>query len=242
MSMTGVPVSARRVAAEAVGTASLVAAVVGSGIMASRLSQDVLLQLLVNATATVAVLAVLIAALGPVSGAHLNPAVTLVEVCRRDLRPQRGRRVRGRPGRGRAGRRGVANLMFDLPSYQASQHTRSGVGRWVGEVVATAGLLLTIGALTRTGRGHLGPLLIPAWIGGAYFFTSSTSFANPAVTLARAWSDTFAGIAPGSVPAFAVAQAVGAGLGAGLAIVLFPYAGTVTRDQVTALLAEVLDH
>jgi glycerol uptake facilitator-like aquaporin len=136
----------------------------------------------------------------------------------------------------------MANLMFGLPSYQASQHTRSGVGRWVGEVVATAGLLLTIGVLSRTGRGHLGPLLIPAWIGGAYFFTSSPSFANPAVTLARAWSDTFAGIAPGSVPAFAVAQAVGAGLGAGLAIVLFPYAGTVTRNQVTALLAEVLDH
>lgn len=225
-----VPVLARRVAAEAVGTGTLVAAVVGSGIMATRLSQDVLLQLLVNAAATVAVLALLIAVLGPVSGAHLNPAVTIVEACRRDLRPSEAAAyLAAQFGGGLAGV-GLANLMFGLPAYQPSLHERSATGLWLGEVVATAGLLFTIAALTRTGRGPLGPLLVPAWIGGAYFFTSSTSFANPAVTLARAWSDTFAGIAPGSVLAFVAAQAVGAAFGAGLAVALFPYAAPAPLD------------
>jgi len=190
----------------------------------------VLLQLLVNATATVAVLAVLIAVLGPVSGAPLNPAVTIVEACRRDLRPgEAAAYVTTQIIGGLAGA-GVANMMFGLPAYQPSTHVRSGAGLWLGEVVATAGLLFTIAALTRTERGHLGPLLVAAWIGGAYFFTSSTSFANPAVTFARAWSDTFAGITPGSVPAFLAAQAVGAGLGAGLAAVLFPYAASAPLD------------
>jgi glycerol uptake facilitator-like aquaporin len=124
----------------------------------------------------------------------------------------------------------VANLMFDLPAYQPSTHPRSGPGLWLGEVVATAGLLFTIAALTRTGRGRLGPLLVPAWIGGAYFFTASTSVANPAVTLARAWSETIAGIAPSGVPAFITAQAVGAALGTGLAIAVFPFAAPVSLD------------
>ena len=189
-----------------------------------------LLQLLVNATATVAVLAVLIAVLGPVSGAHFNPAVTLVEAARGDLPPgEAGAYVAAQLVGGLAGT-GVANLMFELPAYQASRHPRSGAGVWLGEVVATAGLLFVIAALTRTGRGRLGPLLVPAWIAGAYFFTSSTSFANPAVTLARVWSDTFAGIAPASVPACIATQAVGAALGAVLAVVLFPVAAPVPLD------------
>ena len=225
-----VPALPRRAAAEAIGTGTLVAAVVGSGIMATRLSPDVLLQLLINATATVTVLAVSIAVLGPVSGAHLNPAVTIAQACRRDLRPgEAAAYVAAQLGGGLAGT-GVAHLMFDLTIWQPSTQRRSGPALWLGEVVATAGLLFTIAALTRTGRGHLGPLLVPAWIGGAYFFTSSTSFANPAITLARALTDTFAGIAPGSVPAFVAAQAVGAVLGAGLAITLFPNAEPVPLD------------
>ena len=133
--------------------------------MATGLTGDVLLQLLVNATATVAVLAVLIAVLGPVSGAHFNPAVTLVEAAPGDLPPgEAGAYVAAQLVGGLAGT-GVANLMFDLPAYQASRHTRSGAGVWLGEVVATAGLLFVIAALTRTGRGPLGPLLVPAWIG-----------------------------------------------------------------------------
>lgn len=108
----------------------------------------------------------------------------------------------------------LANIMFDLPAWQASTHERTGFPIWLGEIVATAGLLLVIGALTRTGRGHLGAVLVPAWIGAAYFFTSSTSFANPAVTIGRAFTDTFAGIAPSSVPMFIVFQVVGATIGA----------------------------
>jgi hypothetical protein len=155
--MTPVPVLTRRVAAEAVGAGTLVAAVVGSGIMATRLTGDVLLQLLVNATATVAVLALLIAVLGPVSGAHFNPAVTLVEAARGDLPPyEAGAYVAAQLVGGLAGT-GVANLMFELPAYQASRHPRSGAGVRLGEVVATAGLLFVIAALTRTGRGRLGP-------------------------------------------------------------------------------------
>jgi glycerol uptake facilitator-like aquaporin len=217
---------ARRLVAEAVGTGTLVAAVVGSGIMATRLSGDVLLQLLVNAVATVAVLGVLIAVLGPVSGAHFNPCVTLVKAVRGGLQPGEAGAYLAAQVAGALAGTATANLMFDLPAYQFSRHTRGGAGLWLGEVVATAGLLFVIAASTRAGRSRVGPLLVPAWIGGAYFFTSSTSFANPAVTIARAWSDTFTGIAPGSVPGFLAAQAVGATLGAGLAAVLIPHAAS----------------
>jgi glycerol uptake facilitator-like aquaporin len=121
----------------------------------------------------------------------------------------------------------VANVMFGLPLWQVSTHERSGAGIWLGEVVATSGLLWIIGALTRTHRGTLGPVLVAAWIGSAYFFTSSTSFANPAVTIGRSLTDTFAGIAPASVPAFIVFQLVGAALGAGLTEVFHPRPGVV---------------
>ena len=120
----------------------------------------------------------------------------------------------------------LANVMFDLPAFEASTHVRSGMPIWLGEVVATAGLLLVIGALTRTGRGHLGAVLVPAWIGSAYFFTSSTSFANPAVTIGRSLTDTFSGIAPASVPLFIAFQVVGAAVGAGLTEFFYPRRGT----------------
>jgi arsenate reductase len=215
----------RRLVAELVGTATLVATVIGSGIMATNLTDDVLLQLLFNALATVAALGVLIATLGPVSGAHFNPVVTLVEAARRDLRAvEAGGYLLVQFGGGLLGA-AVANLMFGLPPWQASTHERTGGPLWLGEVVATAGLLFTIGAITRTGRGHLGPILVPAWIGAAYFFTASTSFANPAVALARSASDTFAGIAPSGVPGFAAAELLGAAVGAATAAFLFPRPG-----------------
>ena len=119
----------------------------------------------------------------------------------------------------------LANVMFDLPAWEASTRQRDGGGVLLGEVVATAGLLWVIGALTRTGHGHLGPVLVPAWIGAAYVFTSSTSFANPAVTIGRSLSDTFAGIAPADVPAFIGAQLVGAAIGAGLTEAFHPRPG-----------------
>jgi glycerol uptake facilitator-like aquaporin len=205
--------SPRRLAAEALGTAVLVAAVVGSGILAASLTRDVGLQLLLNLVSTVAALGVLIWTLGPISGAHFNPAVTLVAAVRREM-----------PAKEAAGYVAVqllaalagvalANLMFELPPWVPSTTQRAGPGTLLGEVVATAGLLWVIGALTRTGRGHLGPVLVPAWIAAAYVFTSSTSFANPAVTLGRAFSDTFAGIAPADVLPFIAAQLVGAAIG-----------------------------
>lgn len=216
----------QRLVAEALGTALLVATVVGSGIMATDLTEDVGLQLLVNAVATVFGLGVLIACLGPVSGAHFNPAVSLVAALRKEIRPaEAGTYVLAQCLGGLAGT-GLANAMFELPVWHASQHERGGTGQWLGEVVATAGLLFVIGAVTRTRRGHLGPVLVASWIGAAYFFTSSTSFANPAVALARSASDTFSGIAPASVPGFVLAQLVGAAVGAGLTELLFPRRGT----------------
>ena len=203
-----------RLLAELVGTGGLLAAVVGSGVMAQRLTDDVAVQLLVNALATVAVLGVLISSLVPVSGAHFNPAVTLAQAaCGEhrwgDVGPYVAVQVVGAVA-GTA----LANLMFGLPALHWSSRERDGVGLWLGEVVATAGLVLTIGLLR--GRTERAALVVPAWILGAYFFTSSTSFANPAVTIGRAFSDTFAGIAPASVPAFVVAQLVGVGAALGL--------------------------
>jgi len=213
---------ARRLAAELLGTGLLVAAVVGSGIMGERLSDDLAVVLLVNALATVAALGVLIFTLGPVSGAHFNPAVTLVAVCRREMAAlEAGGYVVAQVAGALAGV-ALANVMFGLPAWEASTHHRGGTGVLLGEVVATAGLLWVIGAITRTGRGHLGAVLVPAWIGSAYFFTASTSFANPAVTLGRAFTDTFSGIAPASVALFVLFQLVGAAIGAALTELFHP--------------------
>lgn len=220
----------RRILAEFLGTGLLVAIVVGSGIMASRLSPgDIGLELLENSTATALGLTVLILVLAPVSGAHFNPVVTVADHVL-------GRRAGHGPGlrtvaayiaaqiAGGAAGSVVANLMFALPAVTASGHVRSSGHLWLGEVVATAGLVLVVFALARTGRGHLAAPAVGAYIGAAYWFTSSTSFANPAVTVARAVTDTFAGIAPSSVPGFVLAQVVGAALGVGLVAVLYPLA------------------
>jgi glycerol uptake facilitator-like aquaporin len=204
----------RRIAAEFLGTMILVAAVVGSGIMATLLTDDVGVQLLMNMLATVLVLGLLIWTLGPISGAHFNPAVTGVALVRREIHPGEGTAYIPAQIAGAITGAILANVMFDLPAVEVSTHQRGGAGVLLGEVVATAGLLWIIGALTRTGSGRLGPVLVPAWIGAAYFFTSSTSFANPAVTIGRAFTDTFAGIAPASVVPFIAAQLVGAAIGA----------------------------
>ena len=224
MSDPGLP---RRAAAEVLGTGVLVAAVVGSGIMATDLTDDLALALLVNALSTVAALGVLIWALGPISGAHFNPAVTAVAWVRKEIRPSEGATYIVAQVAGALLGVALANVMFDLPAWQASTNDRVALGTLVGEVVATAGLLAVIGALTRTGRGHLGPILVPAWIGAAYFFTASTSFANPAVTIGRAFTDTFTGIAPASVAPFIAAQLVGAAVGALLTEFFYPRRGVV---------------
>ena len=221
------PGLARRLAAETLGAGLLVAAVVGSGIMATNLTEDIGLALLVNAVSTVAALGVLIWTLGPTSGAHFNPAVTLTAAARREVSPpEAGGYVVAQLVGATAGV-ALANVMFGLPAWELSTTERTGTGVLLGEVVATAGLVWVIGALTRTHRGHLGPVLVPAWIGAAYFFTSSTSFANPAVTWGRMLTDTFTGIAPSSVLPFVVAQLVGAALGAGITEVFHPRPGVV---------------
>lgn len=217
---------ARRLGSEAVGTGLLVVAVVGSGFTASRLASGAAQQLAVNVIATVLALGALIWALGPVSGAHFNPAVTLVALARREMAgAEAAGYVAAQMAAAVAGAV-VANLMFRAPAVRWSHHSRSGTGLWLGEVVATAGLLLVIGAATRTGRARLGPVLVPVWIASAAFVTSSYSFANPAVTVARSLTDSFSGIAPASVAGFVVAQLLGAALGALVTEWLFPVHGT----------------
>ncbi|MGW0215803.1 aquaporin [Micromonospora chokoriensis] len=205
----------RRASAEFAGTALLVAAVVGSGISAARLSPtDVGLQLLENAIATALALGALILTFGPVSGAHFNPVVSTVDWWL-------GRRTgTGLPGRDLAAYTAaqtggaitgavLADLMFDVPAVAWSRTERTGGNLWLAEAVATAGLVVLVFALARTGRTTAAPAAVGAYIGAAYWFTSSTSFANPAVTIGRAFTDTFAGIAPTSVPGFIAAQLVG---------------------------------
>ncbi|MFF4520233.1 aquaporin [Streptomyces bluensis] len=217
---------ARRVAAEFVGTAALVAVVVGSGIQATELTHDVGVQLLANSLATVFGLGVLILLLGPVSGAHFNPVVTLAAWAT-------GRRTGDGPTAreaaaylpaqiaGAVAGAVLADAMFGRPLVQWSTHDRFAGHLWLGEVVATAGLVLLIFGLARTGQARVGPVAVASYIGAAYWFTSSTSFANPAVTIGRAFTDTFAGIAPASLGPFIAAQLVGAALGLGLVVAVF---------------------
>ena len=216
-----------RVLAEAVGTGLLVAAVIGSGIAAQRLSPgDIGLQLLENAIATGAALTVLIVVLQPVSAAF-NPVVTVLERLTNLITTRQATFIVWAQLLGGAAGAVLANLMFDRPAVTLATTVRSGPGLWLAEVVATAGLILTIAALSRTGRSqHIG-WSVGVYITAAYWFTSSTSFANPAVTLARTLSDTFTGIHPGSTPAFLAAQAIGATLGQLTARTLYP----IAKDQ-----------
>jgi glycerol uptake facilitator-like aquaporin len=229
---------ARRLLAELVGTALLVTVVVGSGIAAQQLSPgDVGLQLLENSMATVFGLGVLILVFGPVSGAHFNPVVSAVDWL---LGRRAGTGLSGRDVLAYALAQCVgavlgamlANAMFELAVIQISVKARLGGGHWIGEIVATAGLIALIFALARTRRAGLSAGAVGAYIGAAYWFTSSTSFANPAVTIGRIFSNTFAGIAPTSAPGFVVAQVIGAGLGTALVLALYPDVGRAASAVV----------
>lgn len=224
---------ARRALAELVGTAFLLISVIGSGIAAQRLSpNDTGLQLLENAAATAAALVAIILAVGPVSGAHLNPVVTLADrafggIATRDAAAYVVAQLAG-AGLGAV----VANLMFSEPAVELSSTTRTGAGIWLGEVVATVGLLLVIFGVLRSGRASSAPFAVGAYIGGAYWFTSSTSFANPAATVGRMLTDTFAGVAPASAPTLVLAQLVGGALAVGLVVLLYPGAREGAGDLV----------
>ena len=216
----------RKLAAEGIGTALLLAVVVGSGIMGERLAVgNAAIALLANSIATGGGLYALILVFGPVSGGHFNPVVTLVAGLRRELAPRTavGFVVVQVAGAlvGVAG----AHFMFDLPIYSVSTHVRTGVGQWFSEFIATFGLLLVILSCVKH-RPHAVPLAVGAYIASAYWFTASTSFANPAVTFARAFTNTFAGIYPGDVVGFVVAQTFAAG-------VAFVFFGWLSKGRET---------
>lgn len=207
----------QKLLAEFIGTFMLVAVVVGSGAMAQNLSKDLGVQLLINAVATILALGILIFIFSSISGSHFNPAVTLVEFVQRNisLKEAFGYLLAQVIG-GIAGAM-VANLMFKYSAYYPSTRIRDGWNLWLGELIATAGLLFLIAIMKRIRATRFASVVLACWIGSAYFFTSSTSFANPAVTIARSFSDTFSGIALESVPAFTLAQLLGAFCGTWLA-------------------------
>jgi glycerol uptake facilitator-like aquaporin len=218
----------RRVIAEGLGSLLLAATVIGSGIMAERLAAgNLAVALIANTGATVAALATLIALLGPVSGAHFNPAVSLVQALRGSLPWREAGAYVAIQIVGCCAGAILAHAMFSLPFIQSSAHERTGLAQWIAEFVATLGLLLVI-------LGHRkaqdAPWMVAAWIGAAYWFTSSTSFANPAITIARSLSDTFSGISPSHVPAFILAQLFGAVAAVPLAALLFSNQGGESRD------------
>lgn len=222
----------KRLAAEGMGSLLLAAAVVGSGVMAERLAQgNAAVALLANTGATVAVLATLIALLGPVSGAHFNPAVSVIQAVRRVLSWRDASAYTVVQVLGCCAGVVLAHAMFELRWVQSSIHVRTGPAQWLAEAVATGGLLLVVLGHRRTEDA---PWMVAAWIGGAYWFTASTSFANPAITIGRSLSDTFAGIRPVDVPGFIAAQFVGALIGLLVARFVF------TADPVQAPLEPAL--
>jgi arsenate reductase len=222
---------ARQALAEFLGSAGLVAVVIGSGIAAQRLSTDPGLRLLENALVTGAGLVALILAFGPVSGGHFNPVVTLAD---RIVGGVSTRQVAAYlPAQLAGGVVGAvaANLMFSLPAISVSGHERSSGGLWLSEVLATFGLVVLIFGLSRGGRGAVAPFGVGAYIAAAYWWSSSTSFANPMIDLARTLSDTFAGIAPASAAVFVVMQLLGAAAGVGAVAVLYPHAVPVEKSR-----------
>ncbi|WFU19418.1 MIP/aquaporin family protein [Bradyrhizobium sp. CB3481] len=220
----------RRLTAELLGTCLLVATVVGSGIMAQSLTKDFAVALLANSLATGAILIVLITILGPVSGAHFNPAVTMIFAAKREtslieaiayILSQLAGGVLGTI---------AAHLMFAMPALGSAEKVRTGVGQWFAEAVATFGLVMVIRGGLRHQRAAV-PWLVGLYITAAYWFTASTSFANPAVTLARSFTDTFSGIAPASVPAFVIGQLFGALAGLAVSTMLFANPKDLQREQ-----------
>ena len=227
---------ARRLVAEFTGTGLLVAVVAGSGIAATRLTTDAALRLLVNSTVTALGLAVLVLVFAPAGGAHFNPVVTAADwLLRRAYGLAEAATVIGGQVAGAIGGIALAEVMFAVPVLAPSHHHRDGLPLLAGEVVATAGLLLVIVTLARTGQSQHAPWAVGAWIGAAYWFTSSTSFANPAVTIGRMFTTSYAGIAPSSAPAFIAAQTLGGALGTVLAVLINPAPATAHADQPPAL-------
>lgn len=208
-----VPMNIRQAGAELLGSAVLVMTVIGSGEMAQNLSQDTAVQLLINSLCTAAILYLLITLLADISGAHFNPLVTLIIAYKREMSLGQSLQFIFAQFLGALTGAGLANLLFELPLFTASTHLRTGSHLFLSEIIATAGLIFTIFIAIDQKREKKIPVLVACWIGAAYFFTSSTSFANPAVTFARGWSNTFAGIAPESIAPFIAAQFVGAILG-----------------------------
>ena len=210
----------RKWLAEYIGTATLVCVVVGSGIMGTNLSKDSAVALLVNMFSTIFALALLILVIAPISGAHFNPAVSLVQVVRREMSAVEFLSFVTAQIAGAITGAIIANVMFDLQAIQISTNERVSTGTLIGEVIATAGLITVIFVLVARSQDKLIPVAVAAWIGSAYLFTSSTSFANPAVTIGRTFTDSFAGIAPECAPQFIAAQILGALIGLGLVKVL----------------------
>jgi len=210
----------KKVLGEYLGTTLLVAIVVGSGIMATNLSQDVGVQLLINTISAVFGLAVLIQILGPISGANFNPVVTMVDLIQKRTNVMTFIQYAIAQTAGAITGAILANGMFSHPLIEISTKARSGGNQYLGEIVATAGLILIINLMIHQEKTALIPVIVASWIGSAYFFTSSTSFANPAVTVGRIFSDSFAGIAPECVLKFIAAQILGALIGLGLTKVL----------------------
>ena len=210
----------KKLLAEYLGTTLLVAIVVGSGIMATDLTKDVGLQLLINTIATVFGLGVLILILAPISGAHFNPVVTMVDLIQGKSSALQFIQYVFAQVLGAISGALLANAMFDNAIIETASKLRTGNHLYLAEIVATAGLIVVINLLVAQNNLTVIPAAVAAWIGSAYFFTSSTSFANPAVTIGRAFSDSFAGIAPSSAPAFIAAQILGALIGLGLVKVL----------------------
>lgn len=230
MSPANRPALWRRLLAEYLGSLLLATVVIGSGIAAQTLSPNAIgLELLENAAVTGLGLYVLILVFLPVSGAHFNPVVSLVDALFGHISWRDAVRYIGAQIIGCVSGAVVANVMFSHAAISLSTHHRASGAHLVGEVVATAGLIFVIFSLARSGRGHFAPAAVGSYIGAAYFFTSSTSFANPAITIGRTFSNSFAGIAPSSAPGFIAAQLVGAALGFAAVVALFP---STTHDQV----------
>ena len=226
------PLLARQALAEFLGSAGLVAVVIGSGIAASRLSSDSGVRLLENALITGAGLAALILAFGPVSGGHFNPVVTLADRVLGGVGTRQTAVYLAAQLLGGAVGAVLANLMFGLPAVSLSTHVRSSGGLWLSEALATFGLVVLIFGLVRAGRGSMAPFAVGAYITAAYWWSSSTSFANPMIDVARMLSNTFAGIAPSSVPMFVLLQFIGGAVGVGVVAVLYPQIAASADDAV----------
>lgn len=206
----------KKIFAEFLGTALLVAIVIGSGIMATNLSQDIGVELLINTVSTVFGLYVLIQILAPISGANFNPVVTMIDLFQKRITFLGFIQYAVAQILGAIAGAAIANAMYSHPLFESATKVRSGGNLYLGEIIATAGLIVIINLMIFQEKQQLIPVVVASWIGSAYFFTSSTSFANPAVTIGRTFSDSFAGIAPGCLAKFIAAQILGALLGLGL--------------------------